>query len=123
LFINEGIVQGMDLVAPIKRITVKDGELPLYLRPDTLVLMELRDLLGRGPKYMQVKNRVSNLVRRDKELSNLAKLAASKNSPTVLWEIANAAIGKPYQPLPGSVKDADGNDTVGSLEAANVVNC
>jgi hypothetical protein len=62
------------------------------------------------------------MVRRDKELSNLAKLAASKNSPTVLWEFANAAIGKPRQPLPGSVKDGEGNDTVGNLEAANVVN-
>jgi hypothetical protein len=32
-FINEGIVHGMDLATPIKRITVK--ALPLYLCPDT----------------------------------------------------------------------------------------
>jgi hypothetical protein len=116
-FINEGIVHGMDLVAPIKRITVKDSALPLYLRPDTLALMARRDSLGRGPMYKSVRNRVTALVRCDKEFSNLSKLAESKNSPTVLWEIAIAAVGKPYQPLPGSVKDTEGN-----LEAANLVN-
>jgi hypothetical protein len=42
--------------------------------------------------------------------------------PTVLWEIANAAVGKPRQPLPAAVKDADGVDTKRNLEAANVVN-
>jgi hypothetical protein len=116
-FINEGIVHGMDLVAPIKRITVKDGALPLYLHPDTRALMARRDSLGRGPMYKSVRNRVTALVRRDKELSNLSKLAEFNNSPTVLWEIAIAAVGKPHQPLPGSVKDTEGN-----LEAANLVN-
>jgi hypothetical protein len=42
-FINKGIVHGMDLAAPLKRITVKKGTLPLYLRPDTLALMANRD--------------------------------------------------------------------------------
>jgi hypothetical protein len=84
--------------------------------------MTRRDSLVRGSKYKSIRNRVTALVRRDKELSNLAKLAESKNSPTVPWEIANAAVGKPRQPLPGAVKDSEGNDTVGNLEAANVVN-
>jgi hypothetical protein len=84
----------MDMAAPLKRITVKEGTLPLYLRPDTLALMAQRDSLGRGLRYKVVKNRVTALVRPDKELSNLAKLAESKNSPTVLWEIANAAVGR-----------------------------
>jgi hypothetical protein len=30
-FINKGIVHGMDLAAPLKMITVKEGSLPLYL--------------------------------------------------------------------------------------------
>jgi hypothetical protein len=46
IFIIKGIVHGMDLVAPVKRITVKDSALPLYLWPDTLVLIKHRDLLG-----------------------------------------------------------------------------
>jgi hypothetical protein len=40
------------------------------------------------------------MVKRDKEMLNLAKLSWSGNSPTVLWEIANAVVGKPRQPLP-----------------------
>jgi hypothetical protein len=52
----------------------------------------------------------------------LVKLAESKNFPTVFWEIANAAVGKPWQLLPGAVKDTEGNDTVGNLKATNVVN-
>jgi hypothetical protein len=55
-------------------------------------------------------------------MSNLAKLSESKNSPTVLWEIANAAVGKPRQPLPTSVRNADGTNAKGNLEAANVLN-
>jgi hypothetical protein len=96
----------MDQAAPLKRITVKEGTLPLYLRPDTLAPMVRRDSLGRGPKYKAVRNRVTALVRCDKELSNSTKLAESKNLPTLLWEIANTAIGKLLQPLPAIVKDA-----------------
>jgi hypothetical protein len=106
----------------LKRITVKEGTLPLYLQPDTLAQMAKRDSLGPGLKYKALRNRVTALVRRDKEMSNLAKLSESKNSPAVLWEIVNAAVGKPHQPLPTAVKDADGIDTKGNLEAANVVN-
>jgi hypothetical protein len=62
------------------------------------------------------------MVRRDKEMSNLAKLSELENSPTILLEIANAAVGKLRQPLPASVKKADGTDTEGNLEAADVIN-
>jgi hypothetical protein len=90
-----GIVNGLDQAAPVKSITVREGSLPIYLRPDTLALMAKRDSLGRGPRYKAVRNRVTAMVRRDKEASNLAKLVESGNSPAVLWEIANAAVGKP----------------------------
>jgi hypothetical protein len=49
-FITRGIVNGLDQAAPVKSITVKEGLLPLYLRPDTLALMAKRDFLGRGPR-------------------------------------------------------------------------
>jgi hypothetical protein len=121
-FIIRGIAHGLDLAAPVKKITVKEGSLPLYLRPDTLALMAKRDSLGRGPRYKAVRNKVTTMVRRDKEMPNLAKLSESRNSPTLLWEIVYAAVGKPRQPFPASVKKADGTDTKGNLEAANVVN-
>jgi hypothetical protein len=121
-FITEGIVNGLDLAAPSKSIKVKEGLLPLYLCPDTLAMMAKRDTLGRGPRYQAARNRVTVLVRRDKEASNLAKLTESGHSPAVLWEIANAAVGKPSQPLPTSVTRADGTHTEGNLKAANAVN-
>jgi hypothetical protein len=84
--------------------------------------MAKRDSLGLGLRYKAVMNKVTVMVRRDKEMSNLAKLSESGNCPTVLWEIANAAVGKPRQPLPASVKKADGTDTKENLKATNVVN-
>jgi hypothetical protein len=57
------IVHGIDLAAPLKMITVKEGSLPLYLRPDTLALMAKRDSLGRGPRYKAVRNMVTAMVR------------------------------------------------------------
>jgi hypothetical protein len=87
-----------------------------------MALIAKRDSLVRVPRYKPVRNRVTALVRRDKAMSNLAKLSESKNSPAVLWEIANAAVGKPCQQLPTAVKDADSIDTKGNLEAPNVVN-
>jgi hypothetical protein len=62
------------------------------------------------------------MVRRDKEMLDLSKLSWLANSPTVLWEIANAAVGKPRQPLSALVKKVDGTNTEGNLEAPNVVN-
>jgi hypothetical protein len=121
-FVTRGIVNGLDLAAPIKSITVKEGSLPLYLCPDTISLMAKRDSLGRGPRYKATRNRVTAFVRRDKEASNLAKLTESRNLPAVLWEIANAAVGKPRQPLPTSVTRADGTTTEGNLKAVNAVN-
>jgi hypothetical protein len=121
-FVTKGMVNGLDRAAPVKSITVREGSLPLYLHPDTLALMAKRDSLGRGPRYRVARNRVTVMVRRDKEASNLAKLTESGNSPAVLWEIANAAVGKPRQPLPTSVTRADGTQTEGNLEAANTIN-
>jgi hypothetical protein len=40
----------------------------------------------------------------------------------VIWEIVNAAVGKPCQPLPTSVTRAEGTHTEGNLEAANAIN-
>jgi hypothetical protein len=94
-FVTRGIVNSLDRAAPMKTITVKEGLLPLFLQPDTLALMAKR--------YKAARNKVTAMVRRDKEMLNLAKLAESGNSPTVLWEIASAAVGKPRQPLPASV--------------------
>jgi endonuclease/exonuclease/phosphatase family metal-dependent hydrolase len=120
-FVTRGIVNGLDRAAPVKSITVREGSLPLlasrHACPDG------KEGLPRPrPRYRAARNRVTAMVRRDKEASNLAKLTESGNSPAVLWEIANAAVGKPRQPLPTSVTRADGTQTEGNLEAANTIN-
>jgi hypothetical protein len=121
-FITRGIVNGLDQAAPVKSIAVREGSLPVYLHPHTLALMAKMDSLRRSPQYRAVRNRVTALVRRDKEASNLAKLVESGNSPAVLWEIANAAVGKPSQPLLTLVTRADGTQTEGNLETADTIN-
>jgi hypothetical protein len=62
-FVSRGIVHGLDQAAPMKLITVKEGSLPLYLRPDTLALMAKRDSLSRGPRYKAARNKVTTMVR------------------------------------------------------------
>jgi hypothetical protein len=52
------------------------------------------------------------MVRRDKRLSNLAKLKESRNAPRALWEIANSALGKARPTLPETVND-NGVETSG----------
>jgi hypothetical protein len=112
----------LDQAAPVKSITVREGSLSVYLRPDTLALMAKRDSLSCGAKYRATRNRVTAMVRRDKEASNLAKLVELGNSPAVLWEIANAGVGKPRQPLPTLLTRVDGTQTEGNLETANTIN-
>jgi hypothetical protein len=48
---------------------------------DTLALMKVRNAAKAGEFYRKTKNRVSALVKRDKLLSNLKKLRASRNAP------------------------------------------
>jgi hypothetical protein len=50
-FITRGIVNGLDQADPVKSIALREGSLPLYLRPDTLALMAKRDSLGRSPVH------------------------------------------------------------------------
>jgi hypothetical protein len=97
------------------------GGQPVYLKPDTLKEMEFWDR-SRGAAYKKSINRVVFLTRCHKLMSNLEKLAASNNSPTVLWEIANAAVGKPCQPLPDALRIEDGNVTLEKLAAAGAMN-
>jgi hypothetical protein len=121
-FITRGIVNGLSQAAPLKSITVREGSLPVYLRPNTLALMAKNDFLGRCPWYRAVRNWVTAMIRRDREASNLSKLVELGKSPAVLWEIANAAVGKPRQPLPASLTRAEGMQTEGNIETANTIN-
>jgi hypothetical protein len=62
------------------------------------------------------------MVQRDKHMSNATKLCKANNDPKVLWELANAAVGKDHPTLPPSLVDGDGIKTSTDEEAAEKMN-
>jgi hypothetical protein len=60
-------------------------------------------------------------VERDKRASNEKKLAKSKNDPHILWELANAALGKARPSLPNGL-NVDGFMTESKRAAAEAMN-
>jgi hypothetical protein len=97
-YIFRGIVEALDVVAPIKEIVVKTGS-NLYLTQETLEMMKRRDTEKVGtPRF----------VMRDKLATNAETLAKSSNDPRVLWQLANAALGKAPPSLPPALVNATG---------------
>jgi exonuclease III len=105
-FIMTGVGAALDVVAPVKSITVKEGD-QLYLAADTRALMKLRDAAARGGrKHKKLRNDVTRLVRRDRVRSNVAKLAKSRGDPRTIWQIASSALGQSGGQLPASLRVA-----------------
>jgi hypothetical protein len=73
-------------------------------------------------RYCILRNKVTRLVRRNKQDSNLLVLKKANNDPKVLWGLADQALGKDRPSLPASVTGADRISTTTSLEAAEAVN-
>jgi hypothetical protein len=118
-YITAGIVSALDTIAPEKEIQVKKCP-NLYLKGETLEVMRKRDL-ATGRRYCDLRNEVSQLVRRDKQDSNLLSLRKASNDPKVLWHLADQALGKDRPSLPASITGANGPTTT-PMEAANVMN-
>jgi hypothetical protein len=74
-----------------------------------------------GRRYRDLRNKVSRLVRRDKQDSNLLSLKKASNDPKVLWHLADQALGKDRLSLPASITGANG-PTKTPMEAAEVMN-
>jgi hypothetical protein len=88
-FVVDGIHAALDVVAPLKEITVKTGS-NLYLTRETLKIMERRDSARAGTKrFWVLSNATNRLVKRDKLASNSETLAKSSSDPRVLWQLAN----------------------------------
>jgi hypothetical protein len=92
----------------------------LYLTRETLEAMRKRDS-ATGKRYHDLWNKVSRLVRRDKQDSNLLSLKKACNDPKVLWQLADQALGKDCPSLPASITGANGPTTI-PMEAAEVMN-
>jgi hypothetical protein len=119
-YITAGITSALNIVAPQKAIRVKKG-LNLHLTRETIETMKKRNA-ATGKRYRSLRNKVTRLVRRDKQDSNLLSLAKAKNDPKVLWGLADQALVKDLPSLPASVTGAEGNDRTTPLEAAKAVN-
>jgi hypothetical protein len=71
---------------------------------------------------LDLRNMATVLVARDKRRSNADKLAKSMNEPKLLWQIANAALGKNRPTLPISIRKPYSAMTVGNAKAAAILN-
>jgi hypothetical protein len=99
-FIVNGISAALDVVAPVKEITVKAGS-SLYLSRETLEMMKRRDSARPGTqRFCVLRNATNRLVKWDKLTSNSETLAKSSSDPRVLWQLANDALGKAPASLP-----------------------
>jgi hypothetical protein len=121
-YIVTNINAALDVVAPVKEITVKAGS-NLYLTRETLEMMKRRDSARAGTQRFRVlRNATNRLVKRDKLTSNSETLAKSSSDPRVLWQLANDALGKAPASLPPALVNAEGSMTSGKREAAEAIN-
>jgi hypothetical protein len=116
-FITTGIVLALDIIE--KEIRVKKGQ-NLYLMRETLEAMRMPDS-ATSRRYRGLRNKVSRLVRRDKQDSNLLSLKKACNDPKVLWQLADQALGKDRPSLPASITGAN-SPTTTPMEAADAMN-
>jgi hypothetical protein len=91
-YLTVGIISALNIVAPKKEIRVKKRP-NLYLARETLEMMKRRNT-DTSKMYRNLRNKVTCLVRRDKQDSNLLSLKKVKNDPKVLWGLPNQALGK-----------------------------
>jgi hypothetical protein len=121
-YIVNSINAALEVVAPVKEITVKAGS-NLYLSRETLKMMKRRDSARAGTQRFRVLRNATNcLVKRDKLTSNSETLAKSSSNPRVLWQLANDALGKAPASLPPALVNAAGSMTSGKREAAEAIN-
>jgi hypothetical protein len=123
-FVVDGITAALDVIAPMKSIRVKKDK-KLYLSAEALGVMKERDEARCGPdvtRYRDLRNKATRLVRRDKLRSNISTLSKASGDPRVLWQLANAALGKPRATLPQFLTDPDsGAKTVDDKSSADLM--
>ncbi len=112
--IVEAITHALDRVAPYRMVpTDKSDSPPLFLAPDTVQAMRLRDTAARGslPQYKKLRNQVCRLVRRDRMRSTLDLIKRSKSDPRKLWSLAHSFMGaESHSALPTSLVLDDGKE-------------
>ena len=93
--ILSNINSSLDKVAPLKEIKFRIDKPRLNLRKDTLAAMDARNKArksGKKDKYMQLRNKVNKLVKRDQIQSVLTRLKTNPG-PKSTWQEAKMYLG------------------------------
>ncbi len=125
--IVDEITAALNLVAPLRRVQVKDRPSPLYLAADTLTFMARRAAAaaaGDHVVYRKLRNKTARLVRRDRLESNARHLRAQGFDSRAVWHLANSASGRSQSlALPAELQDeSTGEKIKGEDRLANCVN-
>jgi hypothetical protein len=89
-YVTTGIIAALDIVAPEKEINVQKGP-NIYLARDTLERIKMGKAAS-GKRYRNLRNKMTHLVRRNNQDSNLLSLKRANNDPKVLWGLADLAL-------------------------------
>jgi hypothetical protein len=117
-YIFTRINAALNVVAPVKEITVKAGS-NLYLTRETLKMMKRRDSARAGTQRFRVlRNATNRLVKRNKLTSSSETLAKSSSDPRVLWQLANDTLGKAPTSLPPGAHQRRGEHDVGQARGS-----
>ncbi len=120
------IIKVLDKVAPYRMVPAdKPGCPPLFLGPDTLQMIGLRDAAARDhvPEYRALRNKVCRLVRRDRLRSSLDYIGKSKNNPKKLWSLTRFFMGaNTHMNLPSSLKLENGLECNDDAKLADTLN-
>ncbi len=128
--IHEAIIHeisaALDIVAPLRRVQVKERRTPLYLSFETRMAIRERDCAatsGNHDAYRRLRNRAARMVRRDKLASNVEMLQKEDFNPKAIWQLANAASGRSSRSnLPPELVDKDGKRVRGDADLADCMN-
>ncbi len=120
------IINALDKVAPYKLVPAnKPDRPPLFLAPDTLHAMRLRDRAAacRSPHYRSLRNKACRLLRRDRLKSSLNLINNSKNNPRKLWSLAKSFMrADTNENLPSSLISDDGEELTSENELTDSLN-
>ncbi len=120
------IIKALDKVAPHRLVPAdKPGHPSLFLAPDTLQVMRMRDAAACGhlPQYRFLRNKVCRLVRRDRLRGSLNCINRSTHNPSKLWSLARSFMGANASVnLPSSLTLNDGTKSSDEEELTSTLN-
>ncbi len=124
--IIKAIVRALDVVAPYRMIPAdKPGSPPLFLAPDTLWAMKVRDDAAKrcSPQYRALRNKVCRLLRRDRLRSSIKTIGQARHNPRKLWALTHSFMGANTQVnLPASLILENGTECSNAGELSEGLN-